>query len=74
MCFQRLEEDPLGEVRRLYEALDLPDFGLAEPALRRYVESIAGYRKNEFQELSADRRRRIAGEWRRCFEEWGYPI
>ena len=21
-----------------------------------------------------DLRERIAGEWRRCFEEWGYPV
>jgi hypothetical protein len=73
MRFERLEEDPVGEVRRLYEALDLPDFGPAEPALKRYVESIAGYRKNAFPEIPADLRRRIAGEWRRCFVEWGYP-
>jgi len=37
------------------------------------VESIGGYRKNDFPEIPADLRRRIAGEWRRCFEEWGYP-
>ena len=46
--FERLEADPIGEVGRIYEALGLPDFGHVEPALRRYVDSIAGYRKNAF--------------------------
>lgn len=73
IAFEELEENPVAQVRRAYEALGLPEFGQAEPALRRYVESIAGYRKNEFPDLPADLRARIAGAWRPCFEEWGYP-
>ena len=42
-------------MRRVYEALGLPDFGQAEPALGRYVDSVAGYRKNEFPDLPAER-------------------
>jgi hypothetical protein len=71
--YEELAEDPAGEVRRLYEALGLPDFGHVEPALRRYVDSIAGYTRNEHPELPAELRARVASEWRRCFEEWGYP-
>jgi omega-hydroxy-beta-dihydromenaquinone-9 sulfotransferase len=72
--FEGLESDPIGEVGRIYEALDLPDFRHVEPELRRYVDSIAGYTKNTFPSLPADLRRRIANEWRPCFEEWGYPV
>jgi hypothetical protein len=72
--FEELERDPIGQVQRIYEALSLPEFGPAEPALRRYVDSIAGYRRNEFPELPADLRARIAAEWRPCFEAWGYSI
>jgi hypothetical protein len=71
--FEELEADPLEQVRGVYEALDLPDFGEVEPALRRYLDSVAGYKKNRFPELPADLRAYIAREWRRCFEEWGYP-
>jgi hypothetical protein len=70
--FEALEADPLGQVRGIYEALALPDFGHVEPALRRYVESLAGYKKNVLPELPPDLRGRIAGAWRRCFDEWGY--
>ena len=65
---------PDRQVRRVYEALGLPDFGAVEPALRAYVGSVSGYKKNRFPEPPADLRGRVAGEWRRSFEEWGYPV
>ena len=71
--YEQLEIDPAGQLRRVYEALRLPDFGHAEPAIRRYVDSIAGYRKNNFPELPADLRGRIARAWRPSFAAWGYP-
>jgi hypothetical protein len=72
--FEALEADPLGQVRSIYEALALPNFGHVEPALRNYLASIAGYRTNSLPELPADLRSRVAREWRRCFDEWGYPV
>ena len=71
--FEALEVDPVGQVRGIYEALDLPDFGDVEPELEAYVGSISGYKKNTFPELGDDRRRRVVEAWRRSFEEWGYP-
>jgi LPS sulfotransferase NodH len=70
--FEALEADSLAQMRKLYEALDLPDFRHVEPVLRHYLDSIAGYKKNTWPELPADVRARIAKEWRRCFEAWGY--
>ena len=45
---------------------------LFDRALQRYVDSLSSYRKNLFPPLPPDQRRRIAAEWRRCFQEWGY--
>jgi hypothetical protein len=70
--YEELERDPIVEVRRIYEALGLPDFSEVEGALRGYVESIAGYRKNRHPELSGELRGRISREWRKSIEEWGY--
>lgn len=70
--FSDLEADPVGQLRGLYSGLDLPAFAHMEPPLRRYVDSVASYKKNEFQELPADLRERLSREWRRSFEEWGY--
>lgn len=71
--YEDVEADPLGQLRATYEALALPDFGHAEPALRAYVESLRGYHKNTFEDLPAPLARRLAVEWRQCFDAWGYP-
>jgi hypothetical protein len=72
--FEELEADPVGQIRGIYEALALPDFRHVEAPLRGYLAAIAGYRKNTVPELSADWRSRVAREWRRCFDEWGYSV
>jgi hypothetical protein len=74
MGFEELENDPVGEMRKLYEALGLPEFRNVEPTLKSYLHSLRDYRKNTFPELASEFRQRIAAEWRRCLEEWGYPV
>lgn len=70
--FEELEANPLDELRKTYDALNLPDYSRVEPALKQYLESISNYKKNEFPSLRPDLRSRIATEWRKCFDEWGY--
>lgn len=70
--FEDLERDPLGEMQQLYDALQLPDFGLAAAPLREYVESIAGYAKNDFAGLPGELRQTIARAWEPSLIEWGY--
>ena len=72
LAFEDLEADPVGALRRLYEALGLPAFDEAEAAVRRYLDSVGPYRKNTFAPLDEPVRARVALEWRRCFIEWGY--
>jgi hypothetical protein len=74
LSFDELEKDPIGQIRELYQRLELPDFEHVELVLREYLHSLSGYRKNTFPELSPELRERIAAEWRRCFDEWGYPV
>jgi omega-hydroxy-beta-dihydromenaquinone-9 sulfotransferase len=45
---------------------------LFEPSLQKYVDTLAGYQKNSFQELDARLRARLRQEWHKCFDEWGY--
>jgi hypothetical protein len=74
MRFEDLERDPIGQMRRVYEALGLPEFGHVEQAMARYVDSLAGYRKNAYPPLAPELRARIGREWRRSFDCWGYPV
>jgi hypothetical protein len=72
LSFEELEKDPVGQVRRLYDQLGLSGFDAMRPALERYVDSQAHYRKNTYSELSPSLRHEIERAWRRNFEEWGY--
>jgi len=72
IAYEDLERDPIGQLRTIYAALDLPDFKTAEAVLQTYVDSLAGYRKNCFAELSPDLRKQIHERWRPCFDGWGY--
>jgi hypothetical protein len=71
--FEQLEQDPLGQMKTLYERLGLDGFAEVEPALREYVASQRDYRKNEFRLLPEPLREQISTHWRRAFVEWGYP-
>jgi hypothetical protein len=68
-----LERDPIAQMRTTYEALGLPDFREVEPLVRRYVASLAGYRKNVYPELAPATKARLRNEWERSFSAWGYP-
>jgi hypothetical protein len=72
LSFEKLERDPVEQVREVYRALDLPDFRVIEPKLHGYVASLAGYRKNEFSDLSLELKQRLRHEWAVSFEKWGY--
>jgi omega-hydroxy-beta-dihydromenaquinone-9 sulfotransferase len=72
--FETLEQDPIGEIRLIYEKFGFHGFEAVEPELRRYLNRIAGYRKNTFPEISAPLKKRLARAWQRSFESWGYPV
>jgi len=72
--FEDLERNPIGTLREIYEALDLPDFGVTEDKVLNYLDSIADYKKNKHDALPHALREQIAKECSRCFEEWDYPI
>ncbi len=74
VAFADLEADPVGEMRKIYGQLALPDFDHVEPVLRQYVGSLRGYRKNRYASIQEPLRRRIAEEWRFCFDNWGYAV
>jgi hypothetical protein len=70
--FEDLERDPVGQVCATYERLGLPGFEAFRPRLQQYVDSLAGYRRNQFAELPPDLRQRVASAWQRSFDAWGY--
>jgi hypothetical protein len=73
VSFEELVRDPVGTVRGIYGGLGLEGFEDVEPVLRRYVDSLAGYRKSVYPELPGEIRKGIVRECKPIFEEWGYP-
>jgi len=69
--FEDLEADPLAEVSRVYDTLGLPGFVSAEPRIRAYLDSVAGYQKNSY-ELTADVIEQVNRHWSFAFDVWGY--
>lgn len=72
VAFDDLERDPMGTLGRVYESLRLPGFERIGPELRRYLGDVAGYRKNTYASLPDDLARRLAVDWGRYFEAFGY--
>lgn len=74
ISYDSLVGDPVGEIGKLYETLELGSFADVEPKLRTYTESLAGYQKNEFPPLHEGDRQRVAAAWSRNFEVWRYAV
>jgi hypothetical protein len=72
--FSRLETDPLGAMAEVYERLGLPSFDEVRPAVQSYFDKQKDYRKNEYPELPAELRDRLASEWRPFYDAWGYAL
>ena len=73
VAFEDLESNPIGQLRRIYETLGLPDFQACERDVRDYSSSLSEYQKNEFAELPSDLRKIVGERWQPSFDEWNYP-
>lgn len=73
MAFEALEQDPVSELRRLYDALGLGGFDAFAVRLQAYLDGIRDYEKNVHGELPQPLRAEIRQRWGRTFEEWDYP-
>ncbi|MGF1670672.1 MAG: sulfotransferase [Balneolaceae bacterium] len=71
LSFEELEKDRFAAIRKIYIDLGLPDFPKMEPELEKFVESIAGYQKNEYLQDEGDREL-VAKEWGKFIRFFGY--
>ncbi len=69
--FEDLEKQPLDEMRRIYQTLDLPDFDVAEPAIQAHIDSQKSYQKNRYR-LDPELTTEIKERWATQIEQWGY--
>jgi hypothetical protein len=69
--FEDLEQGPMDELKRIYETLQLPGFDEAAPAFRKYLQSVADYRKNAY-DIDADMLDAVNQRWGFAFDAWAY--
>lgn len=70
-CFEAFEQDPLGELERLYRELELGDFAAARPAMEDYLGSIRSYSRADRQFPARDLDL-VEQHWGAFLAHWGY--
>lgn len=71
MRYEDLVADPVGELRGIYERLNLGDFAAVEPQLADYASSKRDYKTNRHR-IEETTRAKIAERWGDYFERYGY--
>ncbi len=69
--FEDLEANPLPELKRIYQQLELPGFEQAQPQFERYLASIAGYQKNHYA-IAPESVRLVESHWQALIDRWQY--
>ncbi len=70
--YEDLLSDPVGQMRALYEDLDLGNFEAVRPKIERYFEEHKGYKTNRYPNLSDETRTEIARRWGPVIQKYGY--
>ena len=73
MKFEDLEADPLGELEKIYAGLSLPGWDAASVAVRDYLGTLAGYKKNKYAS-SQEVIDMVSEKWRFAFDHWDYSL
>ncbi len=74
LCVVRYEDlvaNPVAQLERIYEELDLGEFEGIRPAIEERISALADYRPNR-HELPQELRDQIAERWAAYIEKYGY--
>ena len=69
--YEDLVQNPIGQMRRIYEQLQLGDIETVLPAWEEYFRSSAGYQTNQHR-LTDEQVTTVQDRWRPYFERYGY--
>lgn len=69
--YEDLVKDPVEQLRKAYQHLDLGDFERVVPAMERYLKGKAGYKTNRY-ELTAEQREKVTQRWGHVIRRYGY--
>jgi hypothetical protein len=69
--YEALVQDPVGQLRSLYDKLELGGFERMLPKLRQYLKETNDYRTNHYQ-LTPELKEAITRRWEKVIERYGY--
>ncbi len=69
--YEDLIEDPVREMRAIYERLALGDFEKARPSVEKYLAGLTSYKTNKYK-LTEARRAEITRRWGTVIKQYGY--
>lgn len=69
--YESLIEDPLDQVNRIYDQLNLGDFSRVEPAIAGHLAEVKNYRKNQYA-LDEQTCEQVRQRWAPYIERYGY--
>lgn len=72
MSYERLIEQPVEELRRAYEALTLPDFGVCRSKVEALLNELEGYQANPSPALGDSERQAVDKRLGRFMDAFGY--
>lgn len=70
--YEDLIADPVGQIRLLYERLELGGFEELLPRLKTYLDASAGYKTNRYSDLAPELRAAIERRWGHVIRQYGY--
>ena len=71
ITYEELVADPIGQMARIYDELELGDFDQVQHRLEQYVKSVASHKRNRFQ-VSLVQKDRIDAVWGDLIRKKGY--
>lgn len=69
--YEDLEANPHGELKRVYEELDIADFNTSSDSFRSYLEKNSSYQKNRY-DIDAYTSSKIYQHWHWTIDKWKY--
>lgn len=69
--YEDLVKNPIAELKKLYEHLQLGEFEQARPAVEQFLETQAGYQTNRYEQSTA-LRSKISARWGNIIRKYGY--
>ncbi|MCR4994195.1 MAG: sulfotransferase, partial [Bacteroidales bacterium] len=69
--FEDFERDAYAVTKDIYQKLQLPNWDASEAAIRTYIDSKRGYKKNRY-EYKPRTIQLVNDHWGQAIDDWGY--